>query len=201
MSNSLVSFHFNPFKLGQICKQYAKDRGFSQAVMAARTGLSYDTVGNIYAGKVQKIPFEYVFKFCVVLAIPIEVVMMLMLKDEDIDFAEQVLLYNTVEDKPVPVEDAVPDLVPGDVPAAVVDTAVNVAAADPVIEAAIAPAENLHNGYTVDELRTIINKITVMHDAHIQDLKDVHVREQETSAKHCEQLYNLAMSLANSGLA
>lgn len=39
------------------------------------------------------------------------------------------------------------------------------------------------------------------HDMHVQDLKDAHQREREACAKHCDQLYNLAMSLANGGLA
>lgn len=198
MSYSLVSFHFNPFKLGQVCKQYAKDRGISQAAMAARTGLSYDTVGNIYAGKVQKIPFEYVFKICVVLGIPVEVVMMLMLKDEDIDFADQVLLYNTVEDKTVPVPDAVPDLIAGPVPDSVADTAIAVAASVTPLEPA-ASVDPLRSCYTPDDVHTIIERINAAHAAHVQDLKEQFAKEREASAKGSEYLHSLAMRLLDSG--
>lgn len=203
MAYSLASFHFNPIKFGQICKQYAKDRGISQASMAANTGLSYDTVVNIYQGKVQKIPFEYVFKMCVVLAIPIEVVMMIMLKDEEIDFLDQVMLYNTVEDVVVPVEEAVPTLVPAETPEAVVETAAQVTAAMPVVEASVARSDAGHNAgsYTAEELHTIIGKINDAHNAHLDDLRTAHAREQEAAEKHCEQLFKLAMTIAQGGLA
>lgn len=194
MSYSLVSFHFNPFKLGQVCKQYAKDRGISQAVMAARTGLSYDTVGNIYAGKVQKIPFEYVFKICVVLGIPVEVVMMLMLKDEDIDFADQVMLYNTVEDKTVPVPDAVPDLIPGPVPDSVADTAIAVAASVTPIEPSAA-VDPLRGCYTPDDLHMIIDRINAAHSAHVQDLKTQFDLEREAHASHDAKLHEITMAV------
>lgn len=204
MSYSLVSFHFNPYKLGQICKQYAKDRGISQAAMAARTGLSYDTVGNIYAGKVQKIPLEYVFKLCVVLAIPIEVIMMLMLKEEDIDFADQVMIYDTAKEETVPVEDAVPTLAPSTVPETVVDTAVAVAAA-PVPE--LPASDHPHNGYTSEEMHAIIERVKAAHAAHladvkathaahVQDLKDQIAKERDAATRHSEQLHALAMSMA-----
>lgn len=201
LAQSLVAYHFNSIKFGQICKQYAKERKVSQPAMAAATGLSYDTVGNIYAGRVQKIPYEYVLKICAVLEIPLMAITMIMLKDEDVDFLDKVLLYNTADDAIVPVEDAVPTLVPAETPETVIATAANVTAAMPVIEEACGvPVENIHSGYTDDELRTIINKVSASYDMHIQDLKDVHQREQEASAKHCEQLYNLAMSLASNGL-
>lgn len=196
MPQSLVSYHFNSYKTGQIIKQYAKDRGVSQASMAAKTGLSFDTVGNIYAGKVQKIPFEYLFKFCVVLAIPIEVFMMLMLKDEDIDFEDQVLLYNTIEDKPVPVADAVPSLIAGAVPDAVVDTAVAVAAAAPALEAVVAAtADSSHTYFTADDVNDAVDKVRKSYEAHISDLKEAFAQEREASERHCKQLHELAMGM------
>lgn len=196
MAHSLVSFHFTPYKTGQIIKQYAKDRGISQASMAAKTGLSFDTVGNIYGGKVQKIPFEYLFKMCVVLAIPIEVVMMLMLKDEDIDFEDQVLLYNSAEDKSVPVADAVPTLIAGTVPDAVADTAVAVAAASPVIEAVAAAAESVHNTYyTAEDIEEAVEKAKETYRDYIKDLKDSFANERAAYSRNCEQMHQLAMSI------
>lgn len=194
MSYSLVSYHFNPYKIGQIVKQYAKNRGISQTVMASKTGLSYDTVGNIYAGKVQKIPFEYIFKICVVLAIPVEVIMMLMLKDEDIDFEDEVLLYDTSEDKPVPVSDAVPTLIAGSVPDAVADTVVAVAAVVPAIEATGA-AHDISPALSYDDISDAVEKVRSYYEAHIQDLKEAFEKERESHERHCKQLHELAMGI------
>lgn len=191
MTHSLISFHFNPIKLGQICKQYAKDRGISQAIMAARTGLSYDTVGNIYAGKVQKIPLEYVFKFCVVLGIPIEVLMMLMLKDESIDFADQVLLYDTVDDKAVPVEDVVPSMVAGSVPESVADAA----ASAPPMEAVHHDAA--HTCHIHSDQHALVEILNAAHALHTKDLKEQFDKERETTSRHIDQLHKLIESLSH----
>lgn len=196
MSESLITFHFSPYKTGQILRQYAKDRGISQAAMAARIGLSYDTVGNIYAGKVQKIPFEYMFKMCVALAIPIEVIQMLMLKDEDIDFEDQVLLYEPTKDKSIPAVDAVPSLIPSEVPDAVADTAVAVAAAAPAIAAAAASAPDMSRTYfTSDDIQIAVSRAQADHSAHVQDLKSQFDRERDAAAKHNERLHEITMAV------
>lgn len=198
MPHSIVSFHFSPYKIGQILRQYAKERNISQTSMQAKTGLSYDTIGNIYAGKVQKIPFEYLFKFCIVMEIPIEVIMMLMLKDEDIDFKDKVLLYDTVEDVSVPVADAVPSLIAGPVPDEVADAAVAVAAAAPVLDAAAAAADLGRGYYTEEDINSVIKRVKEQHSAHINDLKSAFEQEREAHRRHCEQLHALAMGLVSS---
>ena len=71
---------------------------------------------------------------------PIEVLMLLMLKDEDIDFAEQVLLYDTKEDEAVPSTDV--ESVPSSVPSTVIAAAEAVAATDNPPEPARRSAEN-----------------------------------------------------------
>lgn len=193
MSHNIVTFHFNPLKCGQIIRQYAKNRGISQEVLAARIGISYDTMGNIYAGKVQKIPFEYLFKISVVLAVPLEVLMMLMLKDEDIDFADQVLLYDTVDDKAVPVEDAVPTMVAGSVPESVADAA----ASAPPMESA--HHDEAHTYHVHADHQALIDILNAAHAAHIQDLKAQFAHEREAAARTADQLYTLAKSMTGSG--
>ena len=190
MSHNIVSFHFNPLKCGQIIRQYAKNRGISQEALAARIGISYDTMGNIYAGKVQKIPFESVFKICVVLGVPIEVIMMLMLKDEDIDFADQVLLYDTVGDKAVPVEDAVPTLVAGPVPESVADAA----ASAPPMEAV--HHDTAHTCHIHGDQHALVEILTAAHALHTKDLKEQFDKEREAYARHVDQLHKLIESLS-----
>lgn len=207
MAQTLVQFHFNPIKFGQIIRTTAKEKGVSQASMAAKTGLSYDTVGNIYGGKVQKIPFEYVFKICVVLGTPIEVVMMLMLKDENIDFEEDVLLYDTQDDKTVSLPDTVPTLVPGPVTDAVANAAI--AATNVTASSAEPPA----GYYTIEDINravdqanahhaTVISHITEsrqhliqQHERHIADLKAQQEAERLTAERYQKLLHRLIDSI------
>lgn len=128
MSASINEFHFNPVKLGQILKQLCKDKGISIAYLHKRTDITRDTIENIMRGAVRDVKFEQIFKFCVVLGIPVEALLLLMLKDEDIDFIDQVLLYDNKEDEAIPASDI--DSVPGFVPDTVVAAAEAVAAAE-----------------------------------------------------------------------
>lgn len=204
MPQSLVQFHFNPIKFGQVIRTYAKDRGVSQVSMAAKTGISYDTVGNIYTGKVQKIPFEYVFKICVVLGIAMEVLETLMLKDEDIDFEDQVLLYDTQQDTNVQMSDVFPTLVPGPVPESVANAAIAAAGASP-----LPPSEVPSGYYTIEDLNRAVAQANAkheiiiahmeesrahlikQHEQHISDLKAQHENERVTAERYQKLLHRL----------
>lgn len=203
MPQSLVQFHFNPIKFGQVIRTFAKDRGISQATMASRTGLSYDTVGNIYTGKVQKIPFEYVFKICVVLGIAMEVLEALMIKDEDIDFVDQILLYDTQKDTTIPINDAVPSHVPGPVPESVANAAIAATNAP-------SPSSEVPAGYyTIEDLNRAVAQANAkheiiiahmtesrehlikQHERHISDLKAQHENERATAERYQKILHRL----------
>lgn len=140
MACDLVHFHFNPVKTGQIIKQLRLGKGMSVSSLAKRSGITYDTVDNIERGRVQDVKFEALFKICCVLETPIEVLMLLMLKDEDIDFADQVLLYDNRGDEAIPSTDF--DTVPSSVPDTVVAVAEAVAATDNPPEPVRRCAEN-----------------------------------------------------------
>ncbi|MBR3764787.1 MAG: helix-turn-helix domain-containing protein [Clostridia bacterium] len=206
MAQTLVQFHFNPLKFGQIIRTTAKEKGVSQASMAAKTGLSYDTVGNIYGGKVQKIPFEYVFKICVVLGTSVEVVMMLMLKDEDIDFEGDVLLYDTQHDITVPVSETVPSLVAGPVTDTVAEAAIAATTAQPVadppagyytiedINRAVDQA-NAHHAAIVAHLTESREHLIQQHERHISDLKAQQQAERVTAERYQRLLHRLIDSV------
>ena len=207
MAQSLVQFHFNPIKFGQIVKATAKEKGISQSTLSSNTGLSYDTVGNIYGGKVQKVPFEYVFKICVVLGVPIEVVMMLMLKDEDINFLDDVLLYDTQDDTTVSMPETVPTLVAGPVS----DTVANAAIAATIT--APAQADPQAGYYTLDDLNRAVDQANAKHEAiiahmkesrahliqqhdrHIADLKAQQEAERTTAERYQKLLHRLIDSI------
>lgn len=159
MSASLNEFHFNPVKLGQILKQLCKDKGISIAYLHKKTEITRDTIENIMRGAVRDVKFEQIFKFCVVLGIPVEALLLLMLKDEDIDFIDQVLLYDNKEDEAIPASDL--DSVPGFVPDTVVAAAEAVAAAEN-------PPQPAQNTRTADEyiafLQAHVDRLTALLD-------------------------------------
>lgn len=159
MSASLNEFHFNPVKLGQILKQLCKDKGISIAYLHKKTEITRDTIENIMRGAVRDVKFEQIFKFCVVLGIPVEALLLLMLKDEDIDFIDQVLLYDNKEDEAIPASDL--DSVPGFVPDTVVAAAEAVAAAEN-------PPKPTQNTRSADEyvafLQAHVDRLTALLD-------------------------------------
>lgn len=192
MTQPLQSFHFNPIKLGEILRQLAKERDISQSKMASETGLSYDTIGNVYTGKIVKTPFEYVFKICVVLGLPLETIMVIMLKHEDIDFRDRVLLYDTNTDESVPVSDVLPSMAPSTISEEVLETAIEQS------ENKFAPVDIPFGYYTKEEVKDMIADATRQkeieinylklicekHDAHINDLKEQHRNERNTGDKY-----------------
>ena len=117
MTQTLEMFHFNSVKLGQILKQFCKEKDISQTVLAKKTGISRDTIVKIFHGEVQETSFEKIFKMCCVLGVPMVVIEMLMIKEEDIDFADKIVLYDTSSGDILPVTEvdteqiSVPDTV------------------------------------------------------------------------------------------
>lgn len=190
MAESLESYHVNTVKVGVILRQMAKEKHISQEKMSAKTGLSYDTVGNIYAGKTQKLPLEYFLKICIILETSFESMILLMLKDEDIDFADRILTYDARKDIEVPVLDVLPSMTPGVVPDAVTDTAAAVTIATSAMEEP-STTEVIHT----DDLKPIVDAIRHEYEAHIADLKEQLTSERTANAIHAEQLHSLAMGI------
>ena len=128
MPYSLRSFHFNPIKLGQIIKQLMSERKVTISYLHRTTDITRDTIENILSGKVHDVKFEQLFKICCVLEVPLAVIEMLMIKDEDIDFADSIVFYDTQRGDVMPVSEVDPEQIP--VPNTVVAVAEAVAAAE-----------------------------------------------------------------------
>ena len=103
MSYTLSDFHFNPIKLGQIIKQLCAEKKIKPAYICKCTGITRDTVDNILRGFVHDIKFEQLFKICCVLEIPVAVIESLMIKDEDIDFVDQIVYYEAAHGEILPI--------------------------------------------------------------------------------------------------
>jgi DNA-binding Xre family transcriptional regulator len=128
MPCTLRDFHFNPIKLGQIIKQLCVEKDIRPSYMCKLTGITRDTFDNILRGSVHDVKFEQLFKICCVLEVPVAVIEMLMIRDEDIDFEDQVVMYDAANNDVMPVSDVDAEQVP--VPTAVVAVAEAVAAAE-----------------------------------------------------------------------
>lgn len=185
MAISLQQYHFNSIKFGEITKQYAKSRGISKAALAGRVGVSYDTMDCVYRGSVQKISFELVFKIACVLAVPMEVIAMLWIKDDDIDFREMILHYDANHDKTV----LVPNDMPSFVPDAVADTAAAVAASEPPL--AVIETTQQHHAET--------DRLEAVYAAHVADLREQLAHERAITAKYQDMMQELVLSMCHKG--
>lgn len=186
MAESLQSYHFSSIKFGEITKQYAKERGISKAALAGRVGVSYDTMDNIYRGAVQKIPFELVFKISCALGVPMEVIELLWIKDDDITFRDMILHYDANHDKTV----LIPDEVPSFVPDAVADTAAAVAALDTPLAAS--DALHVQEGMPVSAER-----LSAVYAAYVADLKEQFGFERANNTRYFQLLSELIMHVCS----
>ena len=158
MPQTLEQFHFNAVKLGQILKQFCIDKHVSKTVLAKETGISRDTIKHIFTGSVQEIPFEKLFKICVVLGVPMVVIEMLMIKDEDIDFADRIVLYDTTTGAALPVTEVDTEQI------AVPDTVVAVAEAVAATERPVEPPHQQTTDEYITFLQGHIDRLTALLD-------------------------------------
>lgn len=90
MKKSLITFRFDPEKSGSVLKRFTRDAGLSYQKLADSIGYSYDTINNSLGGKIKDLSLERVFKICTITGHSVCEYLREMLKDEDIDFAEQI---------------------------------------------------------------------------------------------------------------
>ena len=174
MPATLAEYHPSNDKIANILQQYRKERGISKVALGEKIGVSYDTVVNILSGKVQ-LKLETAIKLCVALAIPIGLLTQLILQNEDIDFADDVLLYDPVRDEVMSAVEhdvTASDIVPDSVAAAAADTT-------PVEPPPPAPAPAETDAYTREELKAVIDRIAQAHEQHIADMRANADRQQE----------------------
>ena len=128
MACSLAQFHFNSVKLGQILMHFAEERGIGKGALSRMTGISRDTITNIFNGDTQEVSFEKVFKMCVAFGVPMIAFEKLGVLDEDTDFADKIVMYDIASGEVLPA--TVVDIKSMPVPETVVAVAEAVAAVD-----------------------------------------------------------------------
>lgn len=107
MKKSLITFRFDPEKSGSVLKHFAKDAGISYQKLADSIGYSYDTINNSLGGKIKELSLERVFKICTVTGHSVCEYLREMLKDEDIDFADQIHVLRDADFSLVPYTETI----------------------------------------------------------------------------------------------
>ena len=128
MACTLDKFHFNSVKIGQILERFAKERGVGKGTLSRMIGVSRDTLTNIFSGDTQEVSFEKVFKICVALGIPMIAIEKLAVLDEDTDFADRIVMYDSASGDVLPATEI--DIKEMPVPETVVAVAEAVAAVE-----------------------------------------------------------------------
>lgn len=104
---NLADFHFEPAKSGKILKKWIQDAGVSYAYVSKETGITPDTLNNCMRGLVQDLRIERVFKIGLVTGHTVDEYVFEMMKDEEIDFVDQIAEVYTAE-KSAPVIETKP---------------------------------------------------------------------------------------------
>lgn len=98
MQKTLLEYHFDPKKSGEILKRWVKDAGMSYAEVADQTGYSQDTINNSLSGKIKELSLERVFKIAVLTGHSVCEYLREMLDGADIAFADRI---HVLTDKPL----------------------------------------------------------------------------------------------------
>lgn len=132
MAHSLVSFTFNSVKAGKIIRHMRDEHDLSNDDIEDLTGIPAETVKNLIRGTAG-LTLERVFKLCVVFQIPLESFVALMVEGEDIDFADQILMYDPTQSKSTPITDASVTPIADTIPDAVAEAALSAPHAPPIL--------------------------------------------------------------------
>lgn len=175
--DTLATYELDLVKTGVILQGLRKMRKMSRAYAAESIGVTTDIVKNIENG-MGGLSFERMIKFCALYEMPIIAIVLLIIKDADIDFRESILVYDHQNDVPTPVTDDSVPAVPGMIPDAVV------AAADAVEPA---PEPVMHDVPVCDH-HGMLDTVLRAHDAHIADLQHEIARQDQTIRQLIELL-------------
>lgn len=105
MAQNLKNFHFDQDKSGKILNKWAKDAGVSIKTLGDDTGYTFDTINNSLHGKIKDLSLERVFKIATRTGHSVCEYILLMLQDEDIDFADQIHVLRNPDMILVPLND------------------------------------------------------------------------------------------------
>lgn len=94
---TLAEFHFDKEKSGDILRRWVDESGLTRNEIAEKVGMSVHTLNNSLYGKVQDLSIDRTFKISVATGHSVCEYIRLMLKDENIDFADQIHVLRDVD--------------------------------------------------------------------------------------------------------
>lgn len=162
---TLETFHFDPVKRGRILRSFIDGSDYSYAQVGKVIGATYDSLINYLNGRVQSLPFEKLFKICVITGHNVNEFLQLMLSDEDVDFADRIIWDAEVH---------APHASPSAPDASLAEKVLPVSAPD--AEAArTCPAMHYFVDQINDAQERLMNRYKGIHDTYTQQL----VKQQE----------------------
>lgn len=179
MRKTLITFRFDPEKSGRILKNFAKGSGMSYQKLADSIGYSYDTINNSLGGKVKDMPLERVFKICTVTGHSVCEYLLEMLKDEDIDFADQIHVLREADFVLVPYTDTLAqDTHNANTP---VQTSVNATVVEqtPMYQAAYQDMMK----HSADNHKANLDRFRAIHEGYVKMLEESHKKALEDQEK------------------
>lgn len=157
MAQNLKNFHFDQDKSGKILNKWAKDAGVSIKTLGDDTGYTFDTINNSLHGKIKDLSLERVFKIATRTGHSVCEYILLMLKDEDIDFADQIHVLRSPDMILVPLNETAEKL-----PEKQNTNLVQ------------APVFDQNSPEVQAVYRVIMEQATVIHQANLERVKDIY---------------------------
>lgn len=165
---SLDNYKLNLVKTGVILQELRETRKMSRSYVADSIGVSTDVIGNLEKG-LGGLSLERSIKLCVLYEIPLVALELLIVKDEDIDFRDSILVYDHQNDDATPITDESVPEVPGVIPDSVVEAAASVDTSVPHIP------HDIHLG----EHKAMIETLLRVHSEHVADLREQLARQDQ----------------------
>lgn len=190
MAQNLKNFHFDQDKSGKILNKWAKDARVSIKTLGEDTGYTFDTINNSLHGKIKDLSLERVFKIATRTGHSVCEYILLMLQDEDIDFADQIHVLRNPDMILVPLNDT-KDKLPVKQDTNLVQPHVfdqNSPEAQAVYRAVMEQAAIVHQAN--------IERIKNIYDKAINDQSDAHDKHIETVRKVARQRLRWIIILA-----
>lgn len=165
---SLYNYKLNLVKTGVILQELRDSRKMSRSYVADSIGVSTDVIGNLEKG-LGGLSLERSIKLCVLYEIPIVALELLIVKDEDIDFRDSILVYDHQNDDATPITDKSVPEVPGVIPDSVVEAAASVDANAP----------HITHDFHIGEHKAMLDTLLRVQAEHLADLREQLARQDQ----------------------
>ena len=173
----METYKLDLVKTGVILQGLRSMRKMSRTFVAESIGVTNDVIRNIEKG-LGGVTLERAIKLCALYEMPIIALVLLILKDADIDFRDRILVYDHKNDDVTPITDESVPEVPGVLPESVVE------AAESIEADSTAPT----HGVVLSDPQAVLDAVIGVHGEHIADLHAEIARQDQTIRQLIELL-------------